>query len=299
MKIIFFDESRLGVLLDGRVIDVDDALGIAQNLHQQLKIEYLIENFAQLAPNLKALEESGQSKPLEDVRIGAPITRPRSALCCFTNYQDRVDEFIQPPMDFFYKGATAMLGCKGTVELPDIEGVTVFQPEPELGVVIGKKGKHISEQDAMDHVFGYVNFIDVSARGIPQRRTTFLPKGLETWAPLGPVIVTKNDVPDPHALDVRLWINGELKQNYNTGMMVNRINVQIAWLSRFVTLHPGDVIACGTHHQGLSPINDGDHVEMEVAGLERLAVNVRSHGPVKTAHWRPPLVRAEGDKGGK
>ena len=116
-------------------------------------------------------------------------------------------------------------------------------------------------------------------------------KGMDTYAPIGPVIVTKDEIPDPQNLRVRLWLNGDLKQDYNTGEMNHSVRAQIAWLTQYITLMPGDVICCGTHHIGLSPVNDGDRVEVEVEGLERLSLNVRSHGPRKDAHWRPPGTR--------
>ena len=90
---------------------------------------------------------------------------------------------------------------------------------------------------------------------------------------------------------MRLWLNGELKMDYNTSEMTHSIAAQIAWLTQYITLMPGDVIACGTHHAGLSPINDGDQVEVEGDGLERLSFDVKSHGPRKTADWAPPGSR--------
>ena len=134
-------------------------------------------------------------------------------------------------------------------------------------------------------VFSYDN------RAIPNRRTTFMQKGMDTYAPIGPVIVTKDEVPDPQNLKVRLWLNGDLKQDYNTGEMTHSVAAQIAWLTQYITLMPGDVLACGTHHMGLSPINDGDQVDVEVAGMERLSFSVRSFGERKTAEWRPPGTR--------
>ncbi|MFQ6027932.1 MAG: fumarylacetoacetate hydrolase family protein, partial [Dehalococcoidia bacterium] len=112
------------------------------------------------------------------------------------------------------------------------------------------------------------------------------------FAPIGPVIATKDEVADPQNLQIKMWINGELKQDYNTSHMTNSVATQIAWLTQYITLNPGDVIGCGVHHMGLSPINDGDRIQMEVQGLERLELNVVSHGPRKDAEWRPPGTRS-------
>jgi 2-keto-4-pentenoate hydratase/2-oxohepta-3-ene-1,7-dioic acid hydratase in catechol pathway len=165
-----------------------------------------------------------------------------------------------------------------------------FQPEPELAYVIGKRAKHVSQAEALEYVFGYVILIDVSARGIRGRRTPFLHKGIDDWAPQGPVLVTKDEIEDPMNLRVRLWLNGEPQQDYSTAAMTHSIVKQIKWLSQYVTLMPGDVVACETHHEGLCNVNDGDHVEMEVEGLERLSVEVLSHAPKLTERWRPAGV---------
>ena len=135
------------------------------------------------------------------------------------------------------------------------------------------------------------NFSDISARGVPDRRTPFLTKALDAWAPMGPVVLTADEVRDPQNLRIRLWLNGEQKQDYNTEAMTYSIAEQVAWLSQYITLQPGDIIACGTHHVGLSPINDGDKVEVEVEGIERLHFNIKSYAPRKTENWRPPGTR--------
>jgi len=234
--------------------------------------------------------------PYTSVTVRSPLPRPPNALCCFSNYQDRVVPLAEKPpiygLDFFHKSATSIQGSGGIVELPDLKEAEVFQPEPEFAYVIGKRGRNIPEAEAMDYVFGYTNFVDISARGIPNRRTTFLHKALEGWAPMGPVIVTKDEIVDPQNVMMRLWLNGELKQEYNTETMLHWIAPQTAWLSQCITIQPGDVVSCGVHHAGLQPINDGDRVEVGGEGMERLTFTVKSHGPRKTAHWRPPGARS-------
>lgn len=228
--------------------------------------------------------------PLSGVKLCPPLPRPHGILCAFSNYQDRETANLGP-LDFFHKNATAAAASGSTVVIPNIPDASVYQPEPEIGYLIGKTARNVSEADALSYVFGYCNFIDVSARGVPNRHTPFLTKALDQWAPFGPVIVTADEVPDPMKLRVRLWLNGEQKQDYNTAAMSYSIPAQIAWLSQYITLKPGDVISCGTHHVGLSPINDGDRVEMEVEGMERLQFAVKSYAPRSTGNWRPPGTR--------
>ena len=218
------------------------------------------------------------------------MPRPHNILAAFSNYQDR-DLPAANPLDFFYKGTTGSVGHGDTIEIPDIPEALVHQSEPELGYVIGKRAKNVPEGEALSYVFGYLNFFDVSNRAIPNRRTTFLQKGLDTYAPMGPAIVTSDEVGDPQDLRVRMWLNEELKQDYNTSQMTYSVAAQIAWLTQYITLQPGDVLCCGVHHVGLCAINDGDRVEMEVDGLGRLALNVRSQGARKTEEWRPPGTR--------
>jgi 2-keto-4-pentenoate hydratase/2-oxohepta-3-ene-1,7-dioic acid hydratase in catechol pathway len=128
----------------------------------------------------------------------------------------------------------------------------------------------------MSYVFGYMNFIDGSARGLPPSGNTFYQmKSRDTFAPVGPYLVTADEVPDPHRLAVRLWVNGVLKQNFNTSDMAHKIPRCIEWVTSIHTLEPGDLLATGTNHRGLSAFQNGDLVELETEGLGRLRVNVR------------------------
>jgi 2-keto-4-pentenoate hydratase/2-oxohepta-3-ene-1,7-dioic acid hydratase in catechol pathway len=128
----------------------------------------------------------------------------------------------------------------------------------------------------MSHVFGYVNFIDGSARGLPPAGNTFFQmKSRDGFAPMGPYLVTADEIPDPQRLQVRLWVNGTLKQNFNTSDMAHRIPRCIEWMSSIHTLEPGDVLATGTNHRGLSAFQDGDLVELECDGLGRLRFHIR------------------------
>ena len=292
MKLMLFNDYRLGVLKDGRVVDVTRAVPIAESMPKtplggEAIIETVIESFEQFRPQLESIAAQELGVPFEEVRARPPLPRPPNALCAFSNYLDR-EGAQRPPvyaLDFFHKSATSVVGSGDTVELPDLPEALVFQPEPEFAYVIGKRARNVPEAQALDCVFGYMNFADISARNIPNRRTTFLHKAQETWAPMGPVIVTKDEVPDPQNVRVRLWLNGELRQDYNTGAMTQSVAAQIGWLSQQIALQPGDVVSCGTHHVGLSPINEGDQVEVEGDGLERLKFSVKSYGPRKMEKW--------------
>jgi 2-keto-4-pentenoate hydratase/2-oxohepta-3-ene-1,7-dioic acid hydratase in catechol pathway len=240
----------------------------------------------------------GKSVALSTVKLLAPIPRPSKCLAAFVNYLDRPDQKPENmPNEYFYK-APELVGPEGTVELLDIPPVAVFQPEAELAFVIGKRAKNVKEADAMDYVFGYVPFIDISARGMV-RRTQFLPKGQDTYGPCGPWITTKDEIPDPHNIVVKSWVNGQSRQNYNTKFMAHKIPDQIAWLTRFVRLEPGDVIATGTYHEGLGPINNGDVLEIEIEKMGKARFFIKGYGPRKDAEWMPGVSQPAPPAGGR
>jgi 2-keto-4-pentenoate hydratase/2-oxohepta-3-ene-1,7-dioic acid hydratase in catechol pathway len=159
--------------------------------------------------------------------------------------------------------------------LPDVPA-TIFEGEAEMAVVIGKTASHVKAADAMNYIFGYTNFIDGSARGLPPPGNVFFQmKSRDTFAPIGPYLVTADEIRDPHKLQIRLWNNGVLMQNFNTDDMAHKIDRCIEWLSSIHTLYPGDIIATGTNHRGLNPFMDGDKIELETEGLGRLTFYVK------------------------
>ena len=178
--------------------------------------------------------------------------------------------------------------------LPDVPA-THFEGEAELAVIIGKRGANIKAADAMSYVFGYTNFIDGSARGLkPPGNTFYQMKSRDTFAPIGPYIVTADEIKDPHKLQVRLWNNGTLKQNFNTDDMAHKIPRCIEFVSSIHGLEPGDVLATGTNHRGLHAFQNGDKVELEIDGLGRLA---RRRARRPQAHLAARHAARMGDQG--
>lgn len=298
MKILRFNDDRIGVLKDERsVVDVSDAIPSRKAKGPQRVMEEIMEKFSRYRGKLDRIAGKEEGTPLSSVKLLAPLPQPRKCLAAFSNYLDRPDRSPEnAPYEFFYK-APELLGPEGVIELPDLPPVLVYQAEAELAFVIGTRAKNVPEKEAMDYVFGYVPFFDVSARGMT-RRTQFVPKGQDTHGPCGPWLATKDEIPDPHAIRVRSWINGELKQNYSTACMAHKIPEQIAWLSRFVHLQPGDVVTTGTYHEGLAPINDGDVVEIEIEGIGRARFFVKGYGPRKEVEWIPGISQPPAVPGG-
>lgn len=274
MRYVFFDDNVPGVLHQGRVYSIAGLLEESGAHNPQEALEYLIANEALLRPSVRQILASQEGQAVEEVRLRAPVQRPSKLLCAFANYyEDGARKAV--PLDIFLKSPASIIGPGDTVELPPIDA-SIFHHEAELALVIGKRGSRIPADQAMDYVFGYVPFMDISARGTTGR-TMFQGKSFDTFGPLGPMLVTADEVPDPHDLDVQLTVNGTLRQNYHTSDMANRIPQLIEFASLVCTLEPGDVIACGTNHQGLGPVQDGDVVELTIEGLGTLAVNV--HDP--------------------
>lgn len=298
MKILRFNDDRIGILKnETSVVDVSDAISSRKAKGPQRVIEDIIENFRRYRRRFERIAADQQDVPLASVKLLAPIPRPCKCLAAFVNYLDRPDRSLDTlPNEYFYK-APELVGAEGTVELRDIPPVVVYQPEAELAFVIGKTAKNVSEKDAMKHVFGYVPFFDISARGL-SRRTQFVPKGQDTHGPCGPWITTADEIADPHNLVVKSWVNGQARQNYSTKHMAHKIPDQIAWLTKLVQLAPGDVIATGTYHEGLGPINDGDSLEIEIEKMGRARFFIKGYGPRKDAEWMPGKNQPQPPPGG-
>jgi 2-keto-4-pentenoate hydratase/2-oxohepta-3-ene-1,7-dioic acid hydratase in catechol pathway len=275
MKLLFFDDFKLGVLKDDSVVDVSDAVRDIPHTSSHDLINRLIEGFSEYRGRLEEVVNERRGTPVNQVRIRAPHPKPYNIMAMAVNYMEDGTRDAPAPINAFHKSSDAIIGEGDTIVLPDVPA-TIFEHEAELALVIGKRAKQVKAEDAYDYIFGYLNFIDVSARGLlPPGNTFYQMKSRDTFAPIGPWLVTADEIPDPHSLQVRLWVNGELKQNFNTSDMAHKIPRVVEWVSSIHTLEPGDIIATGTNHRGLSAMQDGDAVDMEVEGLGRLHLNVR------------------------
>jgi 2-keto-4-pentenoate hydratase/2-oxohepta-3-ene-1,7-dioic acid hydratase in catechol pathway len=209
------------------------------------------------------------------VRVRPPLPKPGNIVCMAVNYMEDGTLSKPAPINAFHKAANAIIGPNDTMVLPDVPA-TIFEGEAEMAVVIGKRATRVPAERAMEHVFGYINFIDGSARGLPPAGNVFFQmKSRDTFAPIGPYLVTADEIEDPQKLPITLWVNGEVKQSFNTDDMAHNIARCIEWVSSIHTLEPGDIVATGTNHRGLSSFMDGDVVELETKGLGRLRFNVR------------------------
>lgn len=215
---------------------------------------------------------------LDQVKLAAPIANPQKFLAIGLNYQDHLEEVLarggKAPESqlWFNKQVSCITGPYDPIQRPRVSDRLDY--EAELGVVIGKRCRHVKPENALDVVAGYVVMNDVTARDWQRKSPTWtLGKSFDTHGPLGPWISTKRDVPDPQALQVRLWVNGQQRQQMSTARMVYPIADQIAYLSTVMTLEPGDLLATGTSKGagwGMDPpvfLQPGDVVRVEIEGI--------------------------------
>lgn len=274
MKLAFFDDYKLGVVKGDSIVDVSSVVRDIPHTGPGNLISGLIERFADCRTRLQDASNA-QGVPLSSVRLRPPLPKPGNIVCMAVNYMENGTLAKPAPINAFHKAPTAIIGPGDTMVLPDAPA-TIFEGEAELAVVIGKRATKVSAANAMDYVFGYVNFIDGSARGLPPPGNVFFQmKSRDTFAPIGPYLVTKDEVADVHEVPIKLWVNGTLKQDFNTNDMAHNIPRCIEWATSIHTLEPGDILATGTNHRGLSSFMDGDKVELECTGLGRLAFNIR------------------------
>ncbi|WP_110239623.1 fumarylacetoacetate hydrolase family protein [Nocardioides gilvus] len=275
MKLLFFDDFKLGVANGDEVVDVSSAVKELLDRTPQHLMITVIEEWETYREPLEQAAQAGVGVPLDSVRIRPPLPRPLNIDCMARNYMEDGTISERPPINGFAKTPNSIIGHGDAMVLPDI-AATVFEGEAELAIVIGKTAQNVSAAEAFDYIFGYTNLIDGSARGIPPRQNAFYQmKSRETFCPIGPFIVTADEIEDPMNLPVRLWTNGELMQEFNTNDMAYDIARCVEFVSSIHTLQPGDIIATGTNHRGLHPFMDGDRVELEVGGLGRLAIDIR------------------------
>lgn len=269
-------ELRLGVKRSGGVFDVKAVAADAKTHTVPLTMEALLaggpaakaalERFVLDHPNAPLLDES-------QITYGPCVPHPSKIICLGMNYQRhtaKLEPGQQPSPILFAKYNNSLAAAGEVIPLPPV--AVEYDYEAELAVVIGRQARNVSEAAALDYVFGYCNANDLSAREL-QRRTSqwTLGKILDKFFPLGPYLVTTDEVPNPQALSIRAWVNGELGQDASTAEMIFSVAYLISYMSHHFTLEAGDVIATGTPDRLPRPekhwLKSGDLVEIEVQGL--------------------------------
>ncbi len=287
MKLAFFNDFRLGIVIGDGIVDVS-AVAEVPHTGPGNHISNQIGDFARYRTRLEAAAARGTAVPLADVTLRPPLPRPANIVCMAVNYMEDGTKTEPAPINAFQKASTAIIGPGDRMVLPDV-AATIFEGEAELALVIGKTATNVKAADAMDYVFGYTCFIDGSARGVP---AFYQMKSRETFAPIGPWIVTADEIADPQNLQIKLWNNGEIKQNFNTDDMAHKIARCIEWVSSVHTLLPGDILATGTNHRGLHAFQHGDKIDLEVEKVGKLSITV--HDDLKRTWGRDTRLERAG-----
>ena len=279
MKLASTLDGRLHAVLDDRSVDLTDALGLRPGAGGPLLA--FLERGGSLS-DLQALDvDALPSQPLDLTRLAAPVARPGKVVGAPVNYLDHQAEMGEQrtiaDYGMFLKAPSSVIGPTGSVRLPYTDVRT--DHEGELGVVIGRTASRVPVERALDHVLGYAPVLDITVRSGEDRSTR---KSFDTFTPFGPWVTTADEVPDPGALELRCWVDGELRQHASTADLIYGVAELIAYTSHVMTLHPGDVIATGTP-AGVGPIAAGQRVVVEIEGLGRLDVGVTDEGAIAYA----------------
>ena len=290
------EEQRLGFIHNNQVIDMED-FGEISNFPLPSTMLELIDMGFELVEELNDMVSETEpaffeeiAYEMNEVTFLAPIPKPRKNIIGIgLNYTEHVAESARtldttgklPQKPIIFSKPPTTVTATNTNIIKNAKLTSQLDWEVELAVVIGKKGKYVSNADAMDYVFGYTVINDISARDCRREGQWIVSKGQDTFAPMGPVLVTKDEIPNPHNLNLSLKVNGVEKQNANTKFLLFNINALIEDLSTVFTLEPGDIIATGTPSgvgAGRDPqewLYDGDVIEATVEGIGTIVNTVR------------------------
>ena len=279
MRLASTVDGRLAVVVGDRLADVTDALALEVGPGGPLLA--LLERGDALEA-LAGLDLAGLPfRPLGSTPLAAPVARPGKVVGAPVNYVDHKVEMHEQrtiaDYGVFLKAPTSVIGPGERVRLPYTDVRT--DHEGELGVVIGRTASKVPAERALHPVFGYVPLLAITVRSGEDRSTR---KSFDTFTPFGPWVTTADEVPDPGALDLRCWVDDELRQDVSTAEMIYDVAELVAYASHVMTLHPGDLIATGTP-AGVGPIAAGERVAVEIERLGRLEVGVTDEGAIAYA----------------
>jgi 2-keto-4-pentenoate hydratase/2-oxohepta-3-ene-1,7-dioic acid hydratase in catechol pathway len=280
MKLITFqhgDKTQLGALVDDTVVNLHQASG---GELPDAMLEFLQAGDAAMQLARDAIASPGRRIPRSEIRLLSPITNPSKIVAIGLNYMDHIRESGLPVPELatmFCKYPSAIVGDGDAIRWSE-KLTSQVDYEAELAVVIGKTARKVPAAEAYDYIAGYTNCNDVSARDLQFRSGDQWLRGkcLDSFCPLGPYLVTRDEIDDPHQLRIQCRVNDEIRQDSNTGEMIYQVPYLIEYLSEAFTLLPGDVIATGTPHgvgafsQPPRWLQSGDRVCVEIEGLGRL-----------------------------
>ncbi len=302
MRLALFDDYRLAVVDGDQLADVTDALDEHDAEWPWVFVPRTIMNFERLRPKIEALLPGARRVPLSQARLLPPVPAPSKIVAAASNYRAHVAEMTQyfaegrfgttnagpmalqsglsnvpgrPPGErgeVFLKAPSSITGPGQTIVLPDTVPGKEVHHEPELAAVMGRRCHRVSPSQALDYVFGYLALLDITVRGDGDRSRR---KSYDTFTPIGPWIVLKEEVPNPQDLGIKLWVNNELRQDARTAEMIETLAEIIEYASYCYTLMPGDIVTTGSP-DGVAPIKDGDVVKIEIERIGTFTMDVEA-----------------------
>lgn len=272
MKLARYDGGKIGMIVNDRIIDVSDLVDNDSSAWPPVAMNRLIADFSKIRGRLEEARKR-PGTPLAEAKLLTPVPAASKVIAYPINYHDHGIEMGRETrannMGFFLKPPSSLCGASEPIILPAIEGRRI-EHECELAIIIGKRGRDIARENWAEYVFGYSCLMDIVVRGKEERVAR---KAYDTFCPVGPWIVTADELGDPNALRGRLWVNDELRQDANTRDLVVDIPGMIEIASHIMTLEPGDIIAAGTP-AGVGPIKNGDKVKIEFEKIGTMTMDV-------------------------
>jgi len=296
MKIVRFQDAggaiKPGIFTDEGIVDVSTVTIGLEAYNPQRLMESLIDNFDRLKPELQAAVAAGPTRALDSVKLLAPLPRPSKIPCCIGNYWEHAQREPRN-LNMFLKSPDAIVGPGDTVRLPAWTDPYTFQHEAELALVFKGPAKDVAQADWKSAVFGYTLMIDASAREKARstwRQGSWMGKSFDTFAPMGPCIVTADEIAEPNSIHIQFWNDGQLRHDYNTDDMEHRVPELVEFASGIMTLNSGDVLSCGTNHEGLGNLQDGETCVIEGEGIGSFSITVAD--PLKRT-WERGIYKGE------
>lgn len=273
MKLVSYNGYCVGVVRDDAVVDISDLADSSEAEWPPVGMSRLIARFHGKTAALEAAAAARPGQPLDGVRLDTPVPWPSKIIAYPANYHAHAEEmgreYRANTQGFFLKPPSSLSGPNDPIVLPLNAGRRIDH-ECELGIIVGRTCRDVHRDDWRDYVFGYTLLIDAVIRGKEERVAR---KAFDTFCPVGPWIVTADEVGEPNDLRGRLWVNDELRQDANTRDLVLDVPGMIEMASSIMTLHPGDIIAAGTP-EGVGPIRAGDTVTIEFDRIGAMTLDV-------------------------
>lgn len=272
MLLAAYDDGRLGVVAGDEIVDVSETVREAAAPSGRGLMHDAIGGWAEVAPALRRGRAGSAPRDLASVRLRAPVPYPSKVVAAPVNYLDHMTEMNVDAhvgaLGVFLLAPSSLLDPEGAIQLPYLD--RRFDQEGELAVIVGRRARHVGEDAALEHVFGYTALLDITMRGGEDRSTR---KSFDTFTPLGPWVATSDEFGPPHDVELRCSVNGESRQQASTRDLIWNVPKLMSYVSSVMTLEPGDIIATGTP-AGVGPIGPGDTVEVELSGIGTLRTSV-------------------------